>query len=229
VDTIEIWNEPDNPTFWYPSPNPAQYAVLYAAAQRAIAAVKPQIHVIVGGLNHPSTTLRTLIPAIRALHAPIDGVSVHPYALTPAGVLENVRRARRLLDRLGVGPVALYVTEFGWTTQPPGALDYAPAQARPGYVQDTLAALGHTDCHIAAVTVFSWVTLELDPRSYVDWFGLVPPSGGPSPDRKAFAAGVDAALKPGETRPLCAATTRISRAGHITRSRGRPRAPAGGR
>src|SRR5581483_907703 len=33
VLTYEIWNEPDNGTFWYPSPNPAAYASLYGAAR----------------------------------------------------------------------------------------------------------------------------------------------------------------------------------------------------
>lgn len=203
VDTVEIWNEPDNPTFWYPAPSVREYAALYAAARAAIAAAAPTVHVILAGLNHPQSTLPALLPALRALHAPVDGVAIHPYADGPAGVLAHVGRARAQLRRLGLGAVPLYVTEYGWTTQPPGSLDYAPASARPGYIETTLAALGHTDCNIAAVTVFSWVTLETNPRSYADWFGLEPVRGGPSPDRSAFAAGVRAAQAPGPTRALC--------------------------
>ncbi len=199
VDAVEIWNEPDNPTFWYPHPNLLAYAVLYTRAQQAIAAAAPAMHVLLGGLNHPDSSLTPLVSALRALHARVDGIAIHPYAATPAGVLANVRAARRKLRALDLGDVPLEVTEFGWTVSPPGALDYVSPALRPGYVQRTLVSLAHTNCQIDTVTVFSWVSLERSPLSYTDWFGL---ANSPA-DRQAFAAGVREATAAGPVRPAC--------------------------
>jgi hypothetical protein len=199
VETVELWNEPDNPTFWSPQPNLLAYAYLYAQTQQAIAAVAPSMHVIVGGLNHPDSSLRLLVPALRALHTHVDGIAIHPYARRPTGVLRNVRTVRTELRALGLADVPLYVTEFGWTVSPPGALDYAPAALRPGYIAQTLSGLSHTNCGIAAVTVFAWVSAERNPLSYVDWFGL----SSSTADRQAFAAGVRAASGGGPVHALC--------------------------
>ena len=69
----------------------------------------------------------------------VDGVALHPYG-NPAVVVDRVRGARAALVSLGMGAVPIYVTEFGWTTQPAGSVGYAPASRRPtdiGGVLDT--------------------------------------------------------------------------------------------
>lgn len=50
VAGYEIWNEPDGPQFWRGGPDPAAYAQLLAAAQRAVRAVDKHAAVVVGGL-----------------------------------------------------------------------------------------------------------------------------------------------------------------------------------
>jgi hypothetical protein len=90
------------------------------------------------------------------------------------------------------------VTEFGWTTSPPGALDGAPARVRPAYIEQTLGALGHSGCGLAAVTLYTWVTPEHDPRNAQDWFGVSPPGdAGHSSDVTAFTTGLRRAAQPG--------------------------------
>lgn len=71
----------------------------------------------------------------------IDAVAIHPYATTPLAALARVVQARRAVDGLRLAS-ALYVTEFGRTTSPPGALDWAPQRLRPGYIDGTLEARG---------------------------------------------------------------------------------------
>ncbi len=66
----------------------------------------------------------------------------------------------------------LYVTEFGWTTHPAGALNYAPEDKRGGYIDATVAALGHTDCGIAAALLYTWITPGGDAGDPQDWYGL---------------------------------------------------------
>ncbi|HUE28290.1 MAG TPA: hypothetical protein VMP89_16065, partial [Solirubrobacteraceae bacterium] len=85
-----------------------------------------------------------------------------------------------------------------------GALDYLPERLRPGYIQLTLAALGHLDCGVAAALLYTWVTPERDPSNAQDWFGISPPGGGATPGTAAFAAGLRAATAPAPTDALCA-------------------------
>jgi hypothetical protein len=192
VQAYEIWNEPDNAAFWSPSPDPARYAQLYEAAAGDIDGVDPNAIVLVGGLTRPATFLPAMLAADPQLH--VEGVAIHPYGQTPDAVLSNVADARHAISRLGLGSVPLYVTEFGWATRPPGALDGAPERLRPGYLRDTLARLGASGCGVDAALVYTWVTPEINPRDHEDWFGISPPAGGSSPDVQAFSAGIRAGL-----------------------------------
>jgi len=203
VDTYEIWNEPDNSLFWSPAPDPAAYARLYLAARQAIRAVAPDARVIVGGLTEPARFLPALIRAAPGLRSQIDGVGIHPYAPTPGAVMARVRRARATLSALGLGQAPLYVTEFGWTTHPPGALDYLPEQLRPAYIHQTLSDLEGSGCGLAAALLYAWVTPERDPADSQDWFGISPPQGGGSPDSQAFAQAIAAAPPLGQAGRGC--------------------------
>jgi hypothetical protein len=203
VDTYEIWNEPDNPTFWRPAPDARRYGELYLSARAAIAAIDPGARVIVGGLTNPHGFLPALIRSHPGLRGHIDGVAIHPYGFPLDGVLARIRGARRTLRTLGLGAVPLYVTEFGWTTHPEGALDFLPASARPSAIEQTMGDLGHLDCGVVAALLYTWVTPERDPADKEDWFGIHPPDGGSSPDTVAFARGLARASEPGARINLC--------------------------
>jgi hypothetical protein len=206
VDVYEVWNEPDNGEFWQPVPNARAYADLYLAARDAIAGVDPSARVIVGGLVHPARFLTAMLRARPQLASRLDGVGVHPYGPNPRVVLARVRNARLALVSLGLPNVPLYLTEFGWTVHPPGSLDFAPEALRPRYISTSIAVLGHTNCGIAAVILYTWVTPETNPSNHEDWFGIHPPQGGSSPDTGAFAAGIRAARAAGAREPVCAPT-----------------------
>jgi hypothetical protein len=197
VDTLEIWNEPDNPSFWSPRPDPPRYAELYAVSRNRVKRADPSARVIIGGLTHPEVFLPALLTAAPDLRGRIDGVAIHPYAPDPAVLVQRVRTARAVLRSLDLGSVPLYVTEFGWTTSPPGALNYLPARLRPAYIAQTLAALGHTSCGIAASVLYTWVTPDRTPANPQDWFGISPLAGASSRDAAAFAEGLRQAGSPG--------------------------------
>ncbi len=203
IDTYEIWNEPDNGEFWSPAPDAAGYVDLYLRARDAITAVDPSARVIVGGLSNPGAFLPAMVHARPDLLGHIDGVAIHPYGTDAGAVLGRVRGARSTLESLGLGTVPLYVTEFGWTTHPPGALAYLPEQLRPEYILRTVAALGHLDCGVAAAILYTWVTPQRDPANLEDWYGIHPPDGGTSSDTAAFTAGVRAASARRPPRRLC--------------------------
>jgi hypothetical protein len=202
VGTYEIWNEPDNSEFWTPGPNAAAYADLYTAARDAIRAADPDARAIVGGLTHPNTFLPAMLAARPGLHGQLDGVAVHPYG-NPLVVLGKLRSDRATLDRLALSAVPLYVTEFGWTTSPAGTLNYAPAERRPRYIEATTAALGHLDCGVAAVTLYTWITPQRNPADREDWYGIDGLDGSPTASSRAFAQGVRRAGRPAATIRLC--------------------------
>lgn len=214
ASAFEVWNEPDNPSFWRPSPEAGAYASLYLATRDAIDAVDPAARVIVGGLSNPTSFLPAMVAARAAIARDVDAVAIHPYGDTPVVVAGRVRAARATLSRLGMGRVPLYVTEFGWTTHPSGALNYAPEARRGDYIEATMALLGHTDCGIAAVLLYTWITPGGDSSNPQDWYGLR--IGGlegglvvdqmvdhPRGDVQAFADGVQKASAAAPTASLC--------------------------
>ena len=202
VTAIEIWNEPDNPQFWTPRADAATYARLYLDARSAIDAADPAIRVLVGGLTNATAFLPAMVGADPQLRGHVDGVALHPYG-NPTVVLARVRGARAALVSAGMGTVPLYVTEFGWTTQPPGAINHAPAGRRPADIETVLQALGHLECGLAATLLYTWVTPERNPADGQDWYGIANPAD-PSiatPDTQAFAAGLRAAVSPDPAPP----------------------------
>jgi hypothetical protein len=110
----------------------------------------------------------------------------------------RVRGARAALVALGMGAVPLYITEFGWTTQPPGAIAYTPASRRPAEITGVLTTLGHLECGLAATVLYTWVTPERDATNPEDWYGIADPAvpNGGTADTAAFAAGLRAATQP---------------------------------
>jgi hypothetical protein len=206
VQIYEVWNEPDNGEFWQPAPNAAAYADLYMATRAAIARVDPYAQVIVGGLAKSTSFLSQMLAARPQLRDGLAGVGVHPYGRTPAAVLGRLRHDRQMLRTLGLGTVPLYITEFGWTTRPGGSPAYAPERRRPDYLTATVSALGHTNCGVAAVVLYTWVTPERNPADREDWYGVSPPQAGPSRDGDAFAAGVDRARRARPVQSVCGPT-----------------------
>jgi polysaccharide biosynthesis protein PslG len=202
VSTIEIWNEPDNGQFWTRTPDAAAYADLYAAARLAIDAADPAARVIVGGLTRPTEFLPAMLAARPGLAGHIDGVAVHPYGSPPV-VAAKVAADRAMLTGAGLGAVPLYATEFGWTTSPPGALDYVAAPTRPGYIRRTLHQLRGRWCGVAAAVLYTWYSPEQNAADSQQWYGIDGPTGAPTADSVAFTAGVRGAGAAHASRRPC--------------------------
>jgi hypothetical protein len=197
VTTIEVWNEPDNAEFWVPAPDAASYAHLYQATRSAIDAVDPAARVIVGGLTDATAFLPAMVHADPELVGHVDGVAIHPYG-TPSVVIAKLHVARATLAALGMESVPLFVTEFGWTTSPPGSLGYVPAARRPMWIERTLEALGHLDCGLAASVLYTWVTPQANAADSQDWFGIENPNATGTPSSEAFTTGLRVAAEPGK-------------------------------
>lgn len=206
VDTYEVWNEPDG-NFWYPVPNAAAYAALYMRTRDAIDAVAPGSRVIVGGLAHPPGFLAEMLAARPALAGHLDGVAIHVYRTRPADVIAAVRAVRRSVDAAGMASVPIYLTEFGWAAPPSRNLrDRLLKRARPRYIAATVSGLGRSNCGLAAIVLFSWVTEERDPAQLDQWYGIDSPlpGAGSTPETRAFTDAVRVGSAPGPRTELCA-------------------------
>ena len=133
----EIWNEPNLPIAWSPTPDVDAYSALLGEAYRAIHAADPDAFVLSGGTGGGSTGVATLdwYRALydRGLREISDAVAVHPYPDAPeadSGEMAAARRVRALMDQRGDAGTPLWGTETG-----------APTGGTPSIGEDGQAAL----------------------------------------------------------------------------------------
>ena len=136
----EIWNEPDNPLFWKPSPNPRQYAELLKTAYRAVKDADPNASVLTGGVSGNA------IPFLEELFAAgagnsFDILAIHPYPIPldkAQGRIQSRPEVHKMLDvelnkyraflqRHNLSGRPIWVTEVGWPARDWGLDDQAQA------------------------------------------------------------------------------------------------------
>ncbi len=123
---VEIWNEPNETTFWQTGADPRRYAELLRGAYTAIKRVAPDMRVVGGGPSnrqHLEGTSMTQAEFLRRMYAAgaggaMDALSVHPYpwALSQTLTLQSLDQAREARDAAGDRDVPLWVTEIGLST-----------------------------------------------------------------------------------------------------------------
>ena len=101
----EIWNEPDNPRFWYPKPDPDGYMALAKAAIDAMRQADPQAAIVgpaLVGLEPKYQDAWNFLQRCFVLGLPalVDAISVHSYRLgAPESATPDYQRLRTLLAR----------------------------------------------------------------------------------------------------------------------------------
>jgi len=157
----EVWNEPDNPLFWKPAPDPAAYAALLQRATFAIHRADPGAQVLLGGVNPFSTTFLTQL-AQDGVWGSFDILAIHPY-IDPAtpeqgNIVAAADAVRALAAQLGAKPI--WVTEIGWAS---GSSDHDPASKADAQTQANLLVRGMLLLWRAGVERIFWYTLKDDP------------------------------------------------------------------
>lgn len=117
----EIWNEPDNPQFWLPHPDPVAYAQLLSTVYMRVKEVAPEVNILMGGINPFDSTFLRTIAEIGAWWS-FDIINIHPY-VDPAMPEDNggighsaMEHILSVMNRAGSKPV--WVTEYGWSSKP---------------------------------------------------------------------------------------------------------------
>lgn len=117
----EIWNEPDNPQFWKPAPDPVAYAALLSTVYPVISAAAPEANVLLGGINPFDSSFLQRVAEVGAWWA-FDIINIHPY-VDPGRPEDNgeigdaaLRGIQQVTNWAGGKPV--WATEFGWSARP---------------------------------------------------------------------------------------------------------------
>jgi MYXO-CTERM domain-containing protein len=180
---FEIWNEPNNASFWPPTPDALAFSTLVQVAASAIHTGDPTAHVITGGLSwFDFDYLGAELHDGAASHA--DAVGVHPYRGTdppetlPAHVVEA---------NLAIGDDAtldtalpLWDTEWGYASSQFGAGDSDPARQR----QAVFAARRMLAARLVGFPLAVWYDLRDDgttPDLDEENFGLLTKAGSEKP------------------------------------------------
>ena len=169
---FEVWNEENISPRYYMTP--VSYGRLYLAARGSIKAVDPSGSVDVGGLSESGSPrsssdsaaayVALMLATNPSLKGAIDAIALHPYAPS-AGESEGwVTHFRHALTWMGVGPVPIDLTEFGWPYSPTTETWRA---AQMGSLGDTLP---RSNCRVRLAAPYDWV----NPGDAADEdFGLV--------------------------------------------------------
>ncbi|HEU5015341.1 MAG TPA: flagellar filament outer layer protein FlaA [Roseiflexaceae bacterium] len=164
----EIWNEPDNPIFWQPAPDPAAYATMLKATSSAIRSIDPAAKILLGGINPFDTRFLERIGQDGAWDS-FDILAIHPYVdpMRPeaAGIGAAADSVRTIAARYGQKP--LWVTEIGWAS---GRSDHDKTGAGNEQQQADNLVRAMVLLWRAGIERIFWYTLKDDPGNP---YGLV--------------------------------------------------------
>lgn len=191
VKRLEIWNEPNIGTFWFPQcrrqggryvmESARQYSALLAAAYPLVKAASPDT-IVVGGVTGPvggsvcqeansSVGTITFTEEMIRQRVPIDAFSMHLYPIgSPLQAYfvpswKTVPQMSRLVDRLKPG-APIYVTETGYHTSYNRYHRYFVSEAQQAaWVGETLRAANQ----YPRVELAVWFNLQDNPH----WTGGV--------------------------------------------------------
>lgn len=170
VSHWEIWNEPDNPLFWKPAPDPGAYATMLRLSASAIRAVNPQATILIGGVYSFEPSFLRQVAEAGAWDS-FDILAIHPYVSPSAPEAGNltagVEAARAVADQYGARPI--WVTEIGWSSgrgdrDPIGVVD---EQGQANFLVRATILLWS-----AGVEKIFWYTLKDDPGNPYGLVGL---------------------------------------------------------
>jgi hypothetical protein len=134
IRTWQIWNE-ENFKYFVAKTNPAEYGKLVKLSHTALKSVDPGAKVLLGGMfalpkgclkgkaNYCAAEfLDEMYAKTPGIKTRFQGIALHPYTdryqeLTPA-----IEEFRAVLDEHKDSGKALWITELGWSSQPPDPL-----------------------------------------------------------------------------------------------------------
>lgn len=199
VAAWEIWNEPNHPRFWKPTPDPAGYAKLLQAAAPEVRAADPAAKVMFGGLAHNDYDyLEDVYAAAPDIGKSFDVMATHPYTATgqsPDVVTRGLDGRITKTSFLGFKELRdvmaahgderpIWLTEFGWSTNsnvlhPLGGVSETVQAAHLALAFQLLEAIPYVE--VAVVYNFRNNYWAGDADTWEDQLGLLRTDFSPKP------------------------------------------------
>jgi hypothetical protein len=112
----EVWNEPDTPQFWKPSPNASEYATLLRESVAAIRRADPTAKVSSGGLSRFDGAF--LSQAVTpSLAGSLSAIGIHPYPkASPETIAPELGMLREWVARAFGDQIEIWDTEWGYSS-----------------------------------------------------------------------------------------------------------------
>ena len=112
----EIWNEPNNPQFWAPSPNPAEYAALLRPAVTAMRRADPSAIISSGGTSNVDLSYVSRV-VDRSFAPMLSAISIHPYPKNkPEAIVPAYSAMRNWTKKELAHTIELWDSEWGYSS-----------------------------------------------------------------------------------------------------------------
>ena len=141
ITNWQIWNEP-NFKYFVAKPNPTEYGKLVKLSATAIKSVAPTAKVILAGLfakpaggRHLNSKgkvaagtspnwygayfLEQMYKTNPGIKSSFQGVSLHPYVARYRQLTPEIEETRKVMVANGDSSKGLWITELGWSSEPP--------------------------------------------------------------------------------------------------------------
>lgn len=130
----QIWNE-ENFKYFVAKPNPAEYGKLVKLSYTALKSVDPSAKAILGGMfalpkgcrkgkaNYCGAEfLDAMYATTPGIKTKFNGIALHPYSGKYQELTPQIEEFRAVLDEHKDSGKGLWITELGWSSQPPDPL-----------------------------------------------------------------------------------------------------------
>jgi polysaccharide biosynthesis protein PslG len=140
IKTWQVWNEP-NFKYFVAKPNPTEYGKLVKISSAAIKSADPSAKVLLAGMfakpaggrrlsgkrvANPTSPnwfasyfLEQMYKTNPGIKSSFQGVALHPYVARYSQLPAEVEELRGVMTRAGDGTKGLWITELGWSSEPP--------------------------------------------------------------------------------------------------------------
>ncbi|HTR76416.1 MAG TPA: hypothetical protein VMH33_14290 [Solirubrobacterales bacterium] len=141
ITAWQVWNEP-NFKYFVAKPNPTEYGKLVKLSSTAIKSADPSAQVILAGLfakpagarrlnekgkvANPTSPnyfasyfLERMYKTNPGIKSKFQGVALHPYVPHYNQLVPEIAEVRNVLKKAGDGAKPMWITEMGWSSEPP--------------------------------------------------------------------------------------------------------------
>jgi hypothetical protein len=134
IRTWQIWNE-ENFKYFVVRPNPAEYGKLVKLSYTALKGADPGAKIVLGGLfaspkeatfkvkppqaYFATDFLEQMYKSTPGIGKKFNGIALHPYTYNYPQLTPDIEEVRAVLKKSHDAGKGLWITELGWSSQPP--------------------------------------------------------------------------------------------------------------